>query len=127
MVAVFGAVIGAYYIDSGVEAVRDLVDTFFEEVVNDLPTTEDSIPDIKGDVKGWLQQIVLGIEFVKSDNPNRKPPKYKTIRSGGTDNNPEFTSGVYVAGGEYGSGKDSSSKKAEKRAAEDALRKLGVF
>ena len=124
---VFEAVIGAYYLDSGVEAVRELVDSFFKEVVNDLPTTEGFIPDIKDDVKGWLQQIVLGIEFVKSDNPNRKPPEYKTIRSGGTDNNPEFTSGVYVAGGEYGSGKDSSSKKAEKRAAEDALRKLGVF
>ena len=123
---VFEAVVGAYYLDSGVEAVRDLVDPFFEKVVNDLPTTEDFIPGIKDDVKGWLQQIVLGIEFVKSNNPSRKPPEYKTIRSGGTDNNPEFTSVVYVAGCEYGSGKGSSSKKAEKRAAEDALQKLGI-
>ena len=92
---VFEAVVGAYYLDSGVEAVRDLVDPFFEKVVNDLPTTEDFIPGIKDDVKGWLQQIVLGIEFVKSNNPSRKPPEYKTIRSGGTDNNPEFTSVVY--------------------------------
>jgi len=122
---VFEAVVGAYYLDSGVEAVRDLVDPFFEEVVNDLPTTEDSIPKIKDDVKGWLQQVVLDVEF--AGNPSRKPPEYKTIRSGGTDNNPEFTSVVYVAGSEYGSGKDSSSKKAEKRAAEDALRKLGLF
>jgi len=73
----------------------------------------------------WLQQVVLDSEF--SGNPSRKPPEYKTIRSGGTDNNPEFTSVVYVAGSEYGSGKDSSTKKAEKRAAEDALRKLGLL
>jgi ribonuclease III len=122
---VFEAVVGAYYLDSGVEAVRDLVDPFFEEVVNDLPTTEDSIPKIKDDVKGWLQQVVLDVEF--ASNPSRKPPEYKTIRSGGTDNNPEFTSVVYVAGSEYGSGKDNSTKKAEKRAAEDALRKLGLL
>lgn len=51
---VFAAVVGAYYLDSGIEAVRDLVDPFFEEIVNDLPTTEDSIPKIKDDVKGWL-------------------------------------------------------------------------
>ena len=122
---VFEAVVGAYYLDSGVEAVRDLVDPFFEKVVNDLPTTEDFIPNIKDDVKGWLQQVVLDNEFAA--NPSRKPPAYKTIRSGGTDNNPEFTSVVYVAGSEYGSGKDSSTKKAEKRAAEDALRKLGLL
>jgi ribonuclease-3 len=122
---VFEAVVGAYYLDSGVEAVRDLIDPFFEEIVNDLPTTEDSIPKIKDDVKGWLQTVVLDREF--AGNPSRKPPEYKTIRSGGTDNNPEFTSVVYVAGSEYGSGKDNSTKKAEKRAAEDALRKLGLL
>lgn len=119
---VFEAVVGAYYLDSGIEAVRDLVDPFFEEVVNDLPLTEDSIPQIKDDVKGWLQQIVLEGTF--ASNPSRKPPEYRTIRSGGTDNNPEFTSVVYVAGSEYGSGKDSSTRKAEKRAAEDAISKL---
>jgi ribonuclease III len=122
---VFEAVVGAYYLDSGVEAVRDLVDPFFEEIVNDLPTTEDSIPKIKDDVKGWLQQVVLSPEF--PGNPNRQPPEYKTIRSGGTDNDPEFTSVVYVAGGEYGRGRDRNKKEAEKRAAEDALRKLGLL
>lgn len=122
---VFEAVVGAYYLDSGVEAVRDLVDPFFEEVVNDLPTTEDSIPQINDDVKGWLQQVVLAAEF--AGNPSRNTPEYRTIRSGGTDNSPEFTSVVYVDGIEYGSGKGSSKNKAEKCAAEDALRRLGLL
>ena len=122
---VFEAVIGAYYFDSGVEAVRDLVDPFFEEVVNDLPTTEDSIHSIRDDVKSWLQQVVL--DGKSTANPSRKPPEYKTIRTGGTDNNPEFTSVVYVAGSKHGSGRDGSTKKAEKCAAEDALRKLGLL
>lgn len=122
---VFEAVVGAYYLDSGIEAVRDFVDPFFEGVINDLPTTEDAIPRGKDDVKGWLQQVVLDSKFV--DNPSRKPPEYKTARSGGTDHQPEFTSVVYIAGTEYGRGKDSNTKKAEKRAAEDALGKLGLL
>ncbi len=122
---VFEAVIGAYYLDSGVEAVRDLVDPFFEAVVNDLPTTDNATPQIRDDLKGWFQQVVLASTF--TDNPSRQPPEYRTMRSGGTDNNPEFTSVVYVAGKEYGIGQDSSTKKAEKRAAEDALGKLGLL
>lgn len=122
---VFEAVVGAYYLDSGIEAARDLVEPFFEEVVSDLPTTEDAIPKIKDDVKGWLQQVVLSPEF--TGNSNRQPPDYKTTRSGGTDNVPEFVSVVYVSDTEYGRGKDRSKKEAEKRAAEDALRKLDLL
>jgi ribonuclease-3 len=122
---VFEAVIGAYYIDSGIEAVRDFIHPLFEEVINDLSTTKNSAPTNRNDVKGWLQQVVLDPAF--PSNPNREKPDYKTIRSGGTDNNPEFTSVVYVAGCEYGSGKDRNKKEAEKRAAEDALRRLGLL
>ncbi len=122
---VFEAVIGAYYLDSGIEAVSDFINPFFAAVVNDLPTTQDAIPKINDDVKGWLQQVVLDPNF--SGNPNRQPPEYKTTRSGGTDNDPEFTAVVYVAGNEYGRGKDHSKKKAEKLAAEDALKRLGLL
>jgi ribonuclease-3 len=122
---VFEAVIGAYYLDSGIEAVRELINPLFEEVVNDLPTTEDATPQSKGDVKGWLQQVVLDSSF--PGNPPRIPPKYETVYSDGTGHNPVFTSVVYVAGSEYGRGTDRSKKEAEKRAAEDALRKLGLL
>lgn len=122
---VFEAVIGAYYLDSGIEAVRDLINPLFEQVVNTLPTTKDSSPQIKDDVKGWLQQRVLDPAF--TGNPDRQPPKYMTDRLGGTDDSPEFTAVVYVAGVEYGRGTDGSKKEAEKRAAEDALGKLGLL
>lgn len=124
---VFESVIGAYYLDSGVEAVRDFIEPFFEKVVNDLSIaqTQDSVSHSIDNVKGRFQQVVLSDAF--AENPERKPPEYKTIRSGGTDNIPEFTSVVYVAGNEYGSGKDGSTKKAEKQAARDALRKLGLL
>jgi ribonuclease-3 len=118
----FEAVIGAYYIDSGVEAVRDFVVPFFEKVVNDLPTTENSSPDTEGDVKGWFQRVVLAPEF--TDNLNNDHPEYKTIPSG-SECNPEFISVVCVNGKEYGMGIGRRKKEAEKRAAEDALRQLG--
>jgi len=123
---VFEAVIGAYYLDSGLEAVRDWLKPLFEKIVNDLPTTEDSSSKLRDDVKGWFQQVVLSQEF-SDKNPDRKPPKYDPIRSGGTDNSPEFTSVVYVAGVEYGKGKGRTKQDADKRAAEDALRRLGLL
>jgi ribonuclease-3 len=123
---VFEAVVGAYYLDSGMEAVRDWLEPLFEKIVNDLPTTEDSSSKLRDDVKGWFQQVVLSQEF-SDKNPDRKPPKYDPIRSGGTDNSPEFTSVVYVAGVEYGKGKGRTKQDADKRAAEDALRRLGLL
>jgi ribonuclease-3 len=122
---VFEAVVGAYYLDSGIEAVRDLIDPFFEEVVNGLPTTEYSIPKIDNNPKGRLQEFVMSTDF--PSNPNRQPPEYKTNHPDGTDNDREFTSVVYIAGNEYGIGKARNKKEAEKRAAEDALRRLGFL
>jgi ribonuclease-3 len=122
---VFEAVMGAYYLDSGIEAVRILVEPLFEQVVNDLPTSENATPQIKEDVKSWLQQVVLGSTFV--GNPDRKPPEYRLVSRCGTDNNPEFTVEVDVAGTAYGTGTGSSKQKAEKAAAEAALRKLGLL
>ncbi len=122
---VFEAVIGAYYLDSGIEAVRDLITPLFDEVVDELPTTLTSTPHVRDDVKGWLQQVVLDPAFL--GNPHRQPPEYRTIRSGGTDDDPEFTSVVYVAGNEYGRSTGRSKKEAQKRAAEDALRRLGLL
>ncbi|MBW4445127.1 MAG: ribonuclease III [Plectolyngbya sp. WJT66-NPBG17] len=122
---VFEAVIGAYYLDSGVEAVRDLIYPLFEKVIYALPSTETAVPSIQADAKTRLQQVVLAQSFSK--NPNHCPPKYITIRCDGTDNAPEFISVVYVADGEYGKGQDRSKKEAEKRAAENALSRLGLL
>lgn len=131
----FEAVVGAYYLDSGLEAVRELIEPFFETVSHAISTTENTTrqsTQIK-DVKNQLQEYVLSTnyqEYVLSpndpDNPKPKLPEYDTQRTGGTDNAPVFTSIVYVAGRELGRGEDRSKKEAEKRAAEDALRKLGV-
>ncbi len=81
------------------------------------------MPISHNDPKGDLQKIVLADDF--PGNPDLQTPKYETHQSGGTANNPEFTFVVYVARTEYGRGTGSSKKEAEKRAAEDALQRLG--
>jgi len=118
----FEAVIGAYYIDSGIDVVRNFVNPYFEKIVKDLRTTDDSPPEIKDDVKGRLQQFVCRPEF--TSNRNNQPPIYKTSKSGGTDHEPLFISIVSIAGIQYATGQGNNKKEAEKQAAENALKKL---
>ncbi|WP_448560492.1 ribonuclease III [Trichothermofontia sp.] len=123
----FEAIVGAYYLDSGIEAVRVRFEPFFEEVDGEISITENTAPQstqTTKDVKNQLQEYVLSQRYF--DNPKRELPHYETDRVGGTDNAPVFTSVVSVTGRELGRGEGRSKKEAEKRAAEDALRKLGV-
>ncbi|MBW4542838.1 MAG: ribonuclease III [Symplocastrum torsivum CPER-KK1] len=111
---IFEAVVGAYFLDSGIEAVRTLVEPLFNSVVKDIVTPQSDISSDILDPKSRFQQLVLA-------NLDPTPPKYITDRSGGTDNAPEFTSKVFVGEKEWGEGKGRSKKDAEKAAAEAAL------
>ncbi|MEB3342497.1 ribonuclease III [Okeania sp.] len=123
---VFTSVIGAYYIDSGVEAVRNFLEPMF---INSL---ENPI-DLK--VEDWEIKIENYNFKIENSNPKNylqewvqkkgKPtPKYQTQQSGGSDHEPIFLSEVFVADIKYGEGEGSNKKDAEKRAAENALDKL---
>ena len=61
----------------------------------------------------------LSGDFLCKHNPDLREGKMTVLRSNLVD--------AHVAGSEYGSGRDGSTKKAEKRAAEDALRKLRLL
>lgn len=132
----FEAVVGAYYLDKNrkIEAVRPLLEKLFKGVPEGIIQVHSSI-----DPKSKLQEIVQAIGVAQSrsnvDSKNRlqeivqangakAPPKYVTEKIGGTDHAPEFRSRVYVDGVLYGEGRESSKKKAEKQAAEDAIAKL---
>ena len=117
----FEAIIGAYFLDSGVEAVRDFMEPLFTQAKENK--NPKSLPEPKNplDSKSRFQQWALAnIE----ENPQRQVPKYITSRSGGADNAPEFIAKVFVGEKEYGEGRGRSRKDAEKCAAEDALAKL---
>jgi ribonuclease-3 len=115
----FEAYIAAYFLDSGIEAVRDFVEPLFTAVADRIVFPQsDTDPQSLVDSKGRFQQWALA-KFVQN-------PEYFIIEESGPDHAKEFLAGVRVNGKVYGTGKGNSKKNAEKRAAEDALEKVGL-
>lgn len=114
----FEAIIGAYFLDSGIEAVRDFVEPLFTSVVEDLICGQSDADSKKlVDSKSLFQQWVLG-------NIGSIPPKYFPIKEVGPAHAKDYTVEVRVGDKKYGEGTGRSKKEAEKCAAKDALAKL---
>jgi len=116
----FEAIVGAYFLDSGIEAVRTFLEALFAGAVKELITAESDtnsshLLDAKNRFQQWVQLNVGPII-----------PKYSTIKEDGPAHAKEFTVQVYVNGKVYGKGTGRSKKDAEKRAAEEALNKIGI-
>ncbi len=116
----FEAIIGAYFLDSGVESVRDFVEPLFDSAIvqnSHVPHESDSksnnFVDSKNRFQEWVQRTVTPT-----------PPKYFTEKIGGSSHAPEFIAKVLVDGKIYGEGKGRNKRDAEKAAAEDALANL---
>lgn len=101
------AIIGAIYIDGGLEKAREFVSkNFFNTIM-----TMESLEELE-DSKSKLQ------EMLKNDSI-----KYTTNKSG-TDHSPTFTASVMVNGVCMGRGTGSSKRQAETVAAGVAIKKL---
>ena len=113
------AYIAAYFLESGIEAVRDFVQPLFTEVADSIifPRSDVNLNSLV-DSKGWFQQWALA-KFVQN-------PEYFIIDESGPDHAKEFVAEVRVDRTVYGVGKGNSKKNAEKCAAEAALRKVGL-
>ncbi len=109
----FEAIIGAYFLDSGIEAVRAFVEPLFAPVAERIVASQSDV-----NFKSLFQAWALA-QFGEN-------PKYSTIDEFGPDHAKEFIAQVCVGGKEYGRGKGHSKPAAEKRAAEAALKKLGL-
>jgi ribonuclease-3 len=111
----FEAIIGAYFLDSGIEAVRDFLEPLFDSVVENLDVSSQSNSDSQKylDPKGKLQQWAQA--------NGKTTPVYKTSKADGPDHEPEFISQVFLDEEEFGEGRGRSKKQAEKGAAENAL------
>jgi ribonuclease-3 len=110
----FEAVIGAYYLDSGIEAVRELIKPFFESV--DTATVDSHIPQPNLiDPKGRLQNL--------AQINNLPLPEYVLVDETGNDHDKTFEVQVIINGEFYGEGTGKKKKEAEKQAAIDALRR----
>lgn len=103
----FEAVIGAVYIDRGLEAVREaLVPLFRAKILASLETGR------RYDAKTALQEVVV--------RTTGGLPAYR-VSSTGPDHDKRFTAEVMVAGKLQGRGRGRSKKQAEYNAATEAL------
>ncbi|MDJ0554467.1 MAG: ribonuclease III [Microcoleaceae cyanobacterium MO_207.B10] len=118
----FEAIIGAYFLDSGITPVRAFVKKLFIPVADDIifPDSQtNSQPNDLVDTKGKFQQWALA-EFGEN-------PQYESDNGEGPDHAKIFTARVKVKGKAYGVGTGNRKQEAEKRAAEKALKKVGLI
>ena len=107
----FEALIGALYLDSGLNAVEDFVKPLLEGV-RELVLTK--IHDPKSQLQEWAQAQKLGA------------PRYKTIATTGPDHAKEFDVQVEIGGQVVGQGHGTNKHSAEHFAAKNALKSLGI-
>ena len=102
----FEAVIGAIYIDSNFEVVKNFINKFLS-----LEQTVELT-----DYKTSLQELVQA-QF-------QTLPEYKVIKEYGPDHDKKFEIAVFIEGKQFGFGRGSSKKEAEQNSAKQAYRKL---
>jgi ribonuclease III len=104
------AVLGAIYLDAGIEAAREAI----------LPMlAEGEVEKVKllaSDSKTHLQEITQALGWPL--------PEYRLVGSAGPDHSKTFTVECWLNGGRAGSGEGPTKKVAEQRAAADALGNL---
>ena len=106
------AVLGAFYLDKGLEETRTLIERLFWPRMEAYARGEGD-----RDHKMSLQELAsrqLGVA-----------PEYR-VSSQGPDHAKEFTATVFLRGEPYGSGRGRSKKEAEQQAAQEALGKIAA-
>jgi ribonuclease-3 len=107
----FEAVMGAIYLESGLEKVREIAIRLIEEVHPDI-----SLDSLFSDFKTSLQELTQARYGVT--------PEYKVVSSRGPDHKKEFEVAVFINDKEYARAMGKSKKTAQQEAAKIALKKL---
>ncbi len=105
----FEALIGAIYLDGGMEEVRKIFLFHFEEKIQD---------SVKNPTRNWKAELQ---EY--SQKRYQKSPVYKVMEETGPGHSPNFLIAAYLNDKEAGRGRGSSKKEAEQIAAEDSFLK----
>ncbi|MBF0580070.1 ribonuclease III [Erysipelotrichaceae bacterium RD49] len=108
----FEACIGAIYLDLGYDAAAKILDEYMKPLI----TAEK--PEDVTDYKTQLQ------EYVQTDN--KRTIQYRLLEESGPSNSPTFKMGVFLDDICMGIGESSTKKKAEQKAAREAIRKLAI-
>jgi ribonuclease-3 len=110
--AAFEAMVGAYYLDSGLEAVRAFVEPLFNSAASQIIFRE-----LEVDAKSEFQ------EYAQAEHS--QTPRYEQIAVSGPDHNREYTVEVFVGSESFGTGTGPSKSVATQSAAQAALKHVG--
>ncbi len=102
------AIIGAYYLDRGLDATREFLQRAMADLLDAVQRREH-----ERDYKTQLQEL-LQARF-------HEGPNYEVVVASGPDHNRTFTVAVVFSGEELGRGEGKSKKEAEQHAAARAL------
>lgn len=108
----FEALIGAIYLDGGMESAKAFFFSHFSEKIEE---------HLKKPLRNWKAELQ---DY--SQKKHQKPPVYKILKESGPDHSKIFHVTACIDEVDVGEGAGSSKKEAEQAAAEDALKKLGV-
>ncbi len=111
LAAVYEAVIGAIFLDSGYRTARRVVNASLADAYKTLDDRT-----VLDDPKTRLQQLTQAKWHVL--------PEYRVERAEGTDHQPVFTASVSVRGKIFGRGHGASKKRAQQLAAARALESM---
>lgn len=106
----FEALLGAIYLDGGLEAARQFFFSHFTQDVKEI---------LNAPTRNWKAELQ---DY--SQKRYQKPPQYKVIKETGPDHSKIFHVSVSIEEKEVGEGTGPSKKDAEQKAAENALIKL---
>ena len=109
--AAFEATIGAYYLDSGLEAVRAFVTPLFDRAVEVILANDRDL-DAKSQFQEWAQA------------ERGATPRYVQVGLTGPDHNRTYTVEVFVGDARFGSGSGPNKQAATQAAARAALDKV---
>ncbi len=109
--AAFEALVGAIYLDQGLEVARDFVLAFVQEHINEA-LEQAMLKDAKSRLQEWSQATL------------HLTPRYVTVRAQGPDHARVFTVEVRIGDVVAGRGVGTSKQAATQAAAEDALSRV---
>ena len=111
--AAFEALVGAIYLDQGMEPIHQLITPLI------TPEVERTLRErLDKDAKSRLQELAQGLE--------QKTPRYTTIAESGPDHAKQFTVQVTIGGEVWGQGTGRSKQHAAQEAARAALERFGL-
>lgn len=110
----YEALLGAIYLDDGVEDVKRIIQEHLLTDIDRIITSR-----FHHNYKSWLLEHLQAIY--------KRSPRYQILNEKGPDHRKEFTVEVLLDGKSLGKGRGASKKRAEQSAARDALNNMGII